>query len=220
MDKSSQKISKMFNKTAKQYDVFNNVISCFTHKNVKQNAIRCLKIQKGAKILDLCCGSGDLSCIIKQLQPDSEVIGVDFSEKMLDIAKQKNPNVTYYLRNAENLNFENDIFDFVVMGFGLRNIETPQNALNEIYRVLKQGGKFLQLDFGETTILSKIYDKFVLLLMKILSKNPEAYQYLIQSKNEFPPPPQLIKNFEAAGFKYVTHKYMLFKIISFQIMQK
>ena len=101
-------------------------------------------------ILDLCCGTGDFTQIISKYYPRTRVIGLDISEGMLKLAKAKNPAGVFMKGDCVNLPFENSEFDYVTMGFGLRNIEDRKKALSEIYRVLDNGGKFLQLDFIST----------------------------------------------------------------------
>ena len=90
VDKSSKKIEKMFDDISPIYDMMNNLISLNTHKIIKKSALKRLKIKNNAKILDLCCGSGDLAFLIQEMYPDCEIIGVDFSSKMLEIAQEKN----------------------------------------------------------------------------------------------------------------------------------
>ena len=176
-------IKTLFNKISKKYDFMNNVISFGTHFLVKKEAIKSLEIKPNSKVLDLCCGSGDLGRIIKKYHPTCDVIGVDFSPKMLEIARQKNQNITYWEMDATELPFEKNSFDYIVMGFGLRNIPEKNKAIEEIHRILKNNGKFLHLDFGAQNCLSNIYDNIVLLLAKIFVKNTKEYKYLIISKN-------------------------------------
>ena len=106
------------------------------------------------------------------------------------------------------------------MGFGLRNISNPEKALNEVYRTLKPGGKFLHLDFGRKNFLSKIFNILVPIFAKIFGGDKESYSYLIKSKNAFPEPDELIKDFEKSGFNYVMRKDYFFGVISMQIMKK
>lgn len=213
-------IKNMFNKISKDYDFMNNIISFGLHKFIKHQAIKELGIKPNSKVLDLCCGSGDLGKIIKKIQPSCDVIGVDFSSKMIEIARLKNPNITYWEVDATDLPFEKNSFDYVVMGFGLRNIPEKNKAIEEIYRVLKTNGEFLHLDFGEQSYFSKIYDNLVLFLIKFFTKNTKPYKYLILSKNIFLTPKELIELFKFNKLEYIKHKNLLFNLISFQIMKK
>ena len=90
-DKNPQKIQSMFNEISRYYDKMNDFISLGTHRVIKKNAIKMLKLSPNTMVLDVCCGTGDFTSIINQLFPSIKVIGLDFSPKMLEIAKQKNP---------------------------------------------------------------------------------------------------------------------------------
>lgn len=217
--KNSQKIEKMFDKIAPNYDFLNNIISFYTHFYIKTKSISLLKFKPDSKVLDLCCGSGDLGRIILKKYPKTIITGVDFSSKMLDIARVKNKNIEYLKMDAKKLDFSDNFFDFVVMGFGFRNVEDKELCLREIYKVLKKDGVFLHLDFGRKNTISKIYDKIILFLINFF-KNKEAYLYLINSKNNFLNPESLIEKFKKEGFKPVLIKYFLFKNISVQILKK
>ena len=220
INKEPDSIKKMFNKIAAHYDLLNNIISCFTHYQVKKIAVKNLKITPNSKVLDLCCGTGDLGKIAKKLTPSCEVIGVDFSKNMTDLAAKKSPNIKFMEQDATNLNFDDNSFDYVLMGFGLRNIKDRQAALKEIHRVLKKDGVFLHLDFGNKNFLNKIYDLIITFFAKMFFKNTESYLYLLKSKNEFPPPNILAEEFKNAGFNVKTIKYCCFNLISFQICLK
>lgn len=219
-DKNPENIKNMFNEISAYYDQMNNFISLGTHFIIKILAIKALKITSRASILDLCCGTGDFTSIITKLHPRTKIIGVDFSAQMLKIAKNKNPNGVFLQSDATNLPFKENEFDYITMGFGLRNIENRSKALDEIYRILKNNGKFLHLDFGEHNKISKIFNIIVPILVKIFKKNDKHYQYLLSSKNEFPNPNSLICEFEQHGFKLIRKQDYLFGIISAQIMTK
>lgn len=220
LDKSPEKIYTMFSVISDRYDFFNNVMSFGIHILVKLLCIKLLSIKSHDKVLDLCAGTGDLARLIKKQQPKSIVTGVDFSEKMLEIAKNKGEDINYIQADATNLPFLDNEFDFVTMGFGLRNIQNAEKAVGEVYRVLKPNGKFLHLDFGNKNLFSRIFDKITLIITKIFSKNPSAYEYLIKSKQLFLTPEDLIKDFENKGFRLVKRKDFCFGIISCQILRK
>lgn len=219
-DKNTQHIQKMFDEISKYYDKMNNIISLGFHYLIKFLSIRKLNLKPRSMILDLCCGTGDFTQIISKYYPRTRVIGLDISEGMLKLAKAKNPAGVFMKGDCVNLPFENSEFDYVTMGFGLRNIEDRKKALSEIYRVLDNGGKFLQLDFGRHNFISRVFDFIVPLFAKIMGTNENHYKYLINSKNEFPEPDDLIREFEDAGFKYVTKCDYLFGVISMEIMEK
>ncbi|MDE6137928.1 MAG: ubiquinone/menaquinone biosynthesis methyltransferase [Candidatus Gastranaerophilales bacterium] len=219
-DKNPKKIQNMFNEISDYYDKMNNLISFGMHYVIKFLCIKTLEIKPDSMILDACCGTGDFSGIISKLYPASKVIGLDFSTNMLKLAKQKNPKNVFIQGDCTNLPFSENEFDYITMGFGLRNIEDRTKALYEIHRVLKHGGKFLHLDFGNHNKLSKIFNIIVPIIVKITGKNSEHYKYLLLSKDSFPPPNELIKEFQTRGFKTLKQQDYLFGTISMQIMYK
>ena len=218
--KTPEAIHTMFNMIARKYDLINNIMSFGTHLGVKSSSIKNLEIRPHSNVLDLCCGTGDLAGLIKKFQPDACVTGIDFSENMLDIAKDKYSNVRFLQGDATNLPYEDNTFDIVTMGFGLRNIQNAEKAVEEVYRILKPTGKFLHLDFGEKNLISKIYDRITPLIISPFTDNTSAYSYLIKSRQIFPTPDELIKDFETKGFKLHKKKDYLLGVISSQIMVK
>ena len=227
-DKNPQKITQMFDGISSYYDKMNNFISLGTHHLIKKIAIKNLNIKPNTYILDLCCGSGDFTKIVNKLYPNAKIIGLDNSIEMLKIAKIKNPKQVFIPANCTSLPFNENEFDYITVGFGLRNIENRKQALSEIYRTLKSGGKFLHLDFGKHSFANKIFDLIIIVITKFAKAKygannksfQESYNYLICSKNEYPEPDELIKEFISHGFKLLKRQDFLFGIISFQIMEK
>lgn len=219
IDKTPAQIHIMFNTIASQYDKMNNIMSFGLHKFIKYLCIKQLPIKPHDNVIDLCCGTGDLSGIVKKLYPKACIIGIDFSEKMLEIAQSKYNNIQYIQADVTHLPYPDNCFDIAIMGFGLRNIQNAEKAVEEVYRILKNGGIFLHLDFGEKNFLSKIFDEIIPFISKIFTKNSSAYTYLIKSKKIFPTPNELIKDFESKGFKF-SKKLNFLGVISAQIMTK
>ena len=209
-------IKKMFDEISSNYDFLNNLISLNLHKKVKRSVISEIEDKPGLKILDLCSGTGDISGLIKEKYKDVEVIGLDISEKMTEIAKKRYPDIKFIIGDASSMPFCDNEFDYVISAFGFRNIEDKEAAINEIKRVLKEKGKFIHLDFGKSVFMP-LFDCLILFFAKIFSKNFEAYKYLIKSKNEFLPPKKLIVEFKKAGMEHLKTKNLLFNIISYQI---
>ena len=222
VDKASEKIEKMFDSIADEYDRNNNIISLGLHSLVKTLAIKELDINNNYDVLDLCCGTGDIISILIKQNKNLNITGVDFSEEMLKFAKHKLAGQTVNLLNEDvsSLPFENSIFNTVTMFFGLRNVENRQKVINEIYRILRPEGEFLHMDFGVKNIFSRIFDFIAITGIKIFYKNKSAYEYLIESKHEFPNPEFLIEEFIRSGFKLKKKKDFLFGIISMQIFTK
>ncbi len=219
-NKNPDKIREMFNDISKYYNEMNNFISCGTHYIIKYLAVKKLDLPPRTKVLDLCCGTGDIVQIISKIYPRSKVFGLDFSSEMLKLAKIKHPKGIYILGDCTNLPFQKDEFDCITICFGLRNIQNRQKALQEIYRVLIKNGKFLHLDFGIHNKAFQIFEYSVPIIAKIFKTNTEHYKYLINSAKDFPQPQSLIKEFENQGFRLVKKYDYFFGAISVQIMQK
>lgn len=220
LDKTPETIRTMFNMIADKYDFVNNAMSFGTQNYVKNQSIKLLEIPHHAKVIDLCCGTGDLSKIVKKQSSTALVTGIDFSDRMISIAKTRDQEVEFLQGDVTNLPYSDESFDFAIMGFGLRNILNAEKAIEEVYRILKSGGYFLHLDFGKKNFASKIYDLLTPILIRLFTENREAYSYLIKSKQEFPTPDDLIKDFESKGFKFVQRKDFLCGVISVQVLQK
>lgn len=213
-------VKNMFDNIADYYDIMNNIISLGTDKIIKKKSIKLMKVYKEARILDLCTGTGDLTEIIQALYSDVKITAVDFSKNMLDIARKKVNTVEFIEADVTNLPLGDNTFDFVTISYGLRNIFDKEKAILEMYRVLKQGGKILHLDFGEKNLSGKIFEYFVPHLARLLGKDYASYRYLVQSKREFFEPKELIKKFEKNNFRLIKRKDFMFKSISAQVFEK
>ena len=222
LDKDPKSIRRMFDKIAPKYDFINNLISFSKHLKIKKEAIDLLNLknEKELKVLDLCCGTGDLGRIVKEKFPKIQVYGVDFSTGMLKIASKQNKNREYYRADATKLPFGDSTFDCILMGFGLRNIQDETIALSEIFRVLKRNGQFLHLDFEPECKYASLYDKIIPHLVRVFVRDIRPYIYLLRTKNEFYSSNEMVEKFEDANFGFVRAKKFFFDSISCQVMKK
>ena len=220
MDKSPKRIQHIFDKISNYYDFMNNVMSFGMHKIIKKQCVKMLDVPNKARVLDLCCGTGDTAWLIKNIYKRSNVIGIDTSDKMLSIARKKCKYVEFYNMDVNSMSFEKCYFDTVTCTFGLRNLENIENCLASVYRLLRHGGEFMNLDFGNKNFLSKLFDIYILFVSRILKKNYLAYRYLVESKREFLTPDELIKLAEKCGLKLTTKRDFFFGAISMQIFTK
>lgn len=220
IDKSPNAIKKMFDNIATYYDSMNNIISIGTDKLIKKYCIKILNVSDKSSVLDLCTGTGDLVKIIQKLRPKAKITAVDFSKNMLDIARKQIKEVEFIEADVTDLPFEGNSFDFITISYGLRNIQDRARAISEIYRLLKDDGKVLHLDFGEKNMLGKMFEVFAPYFARILGKDYQSYKYLVNSKQTFPEPNALIKEFEDQNFKLVERKDFLFGAISAQVFTK
>lgn len=220
VDKKPEKILKLFDDISFMYDKMNNFISFGTHYFIKKKAVELLNISSKTRVLDICCGSGDLAKIIQNKYKDVEITGVDFSTKMLELAKKKNKKANFILSDCTKMSFLDEEFDFATMAFGLRNIKNDDLAIKEAFRVLKKNGKLLHLDFGESNFFSGIFDCLILFFAKFLKKYAKHYEYLICSKQSFYSQKELVEKFQKQGFVLEKRKDFLFGIISAQVFEK
>ena len=197
INKNSVTIKQMFNSIAKHYDTLNHILSLNQDKRWRKKAVSYLSKYNLQNILDIATGTGDMVVeLIKQT--NANIHAIDIAENMLEIAKNKvlkynnkNANVFFSQMSAENLSFDNEIFDAVTIAFGIRNFENIEKALNQINRVLIDKGKLVVIEFIEPSnkikrFLLNIYLKtFIPIVGKIVSKNKFAYSYLPQSIKTF-----------------------------------
>lgn len=219
IDKQPEDIQALFNGIAPDYDRNNAIISLGLHTLVKRQVVKSLNAGEHEKILDACCGTGDITWLIKEIYPKVDVIGADFSAEMLKIAKSRIKNTEFVNADMTNLPFEDGTFDKVVMSFGLRNIKDYKKALTECKRVLKVRGEFIHLDFGKKTFPSKIFDIITTIACNIFFDDTQKYQYLLKSKQQFPKPEKLIEELDQSGFKLKQRKDFLLGVISMQIFR-
>ena len=216
LEKTPEKIQNLFNLIAPQYDQNNDIISLFMHRFVKKSVVEAIpEVSENAKILDLCTGTGDIAALLKKRFPSADITGVDFSDAMLKIARRKHKTINFVNADCLKLPFEDNSFDLVTISFGLRNTVSFDKALSEISRVLKPGGLFVHLDFGDA---NKYADRVFYELVKFIAELQEddCYVYLLQSKNEFPPVEKLVELFASHGLKYEMRRDYIFGIISAQ----
>jgi demethylmenaquinone methyltransferase / 2-methoxy-6-polyprenyl-1,4-benzoquinol methylase len=209
-------VKALFERLARYYDMMNDVMTAGLHRRWKQDAIRHLALTPDAVVLDLCCGTGDLALSIQQQRPEATVIGLDFSANMLAIAheranKAELQDISFQEGDALHLPFADNQFDGVVQAYGLRNVADYERNLQEVFRVLKPGGRFVILDMSHPrppiSWLSHIYRFSILPLVgKVLARDENAYRYLTNSIFLFLTQDQLAQKLEQHGFKHVAYK--------------
>jgi demethylmenaquinone methyltransferase/2-methoxy-6-polyprenyl-1,4-benzoquinol methylase len=192
-----EEVAEMFNNIAVKYDFLNHFLSLGIDHIWRYKAINELKEIKPKKILDLATGTGDFAIASLRLNPE-QVIGMDISAGMLEVGKTKmlrkkhNHIIDMQLGDSENLPFEDNYFDALTVGFGVRNYENLEKGLSEMLRVVRPGGKLVILEFSKPkkfpikqafTFYSKYFIPF---FGKRISKDEKAYAYLPESVAAFP----------------------------------
>lgn len=211
-----------FDQLAPKYDFLNEIISLGQQSFYKRAAVRDLNLKAGQRVLDLCTGTGDMALFIASRFKTVTIDAVDVSKGMLELAKIKKArlgleNIYFSIADALQLPFEGKRFDAVIMSFGLRNLDDMALGLTEVYRVLKKGGMFINLDLGKPKGFNKAlyhiyYEKLMPWLGQVLFHRNEynSYQYLSSSNKYFPSPEEVMAMMGQAGFKNIHGKeYML-----------
>lgn len=221
----------MFNAIAGNYDFLNHFLSLGIDKLWRKKAINTLLNHKPKKILDLACGTGDLSIACLKLNPD-KVIGIDISEKMIEIGKKKirqkkhEDSIDLIVADSENLPFNDNSFEAVTVAFGVRNFENLHNGLSEAYRVLKPGGNMVILEFSKPgkfpvkQLYFFYFSKILPWIGRLFSRDGSAYNYLPDSVKEFPQGNEFLKLMDENGFKNLNLKKLSFGICSIYYGQK
>jgi len=211
-----ERVHEVFENISGSYDKMNSVISFQLHKNWRKDTMKRMNIQKGSKALDVCCGTADWSIALAEaVGKEGHVTGLDFSQNMLNVGIEKTKdmsNVKLIQGNAMELPFEDNSFDYVTIGFGLRNVPDYMQVLKEMHRVVKPGGKVVCLETSQSEIpvykhLFKFYFKFIMPIFgKLFAKSYKEYSWLQESADGFPGRRELKKMFEQAGMVNVTFK--------------
>lgn len=230
-----EKIIQMFNQIAPSYDRLNRILSFGIDKSWRKYACELLiqkYINSKITIADIACGTGDM---IKYWQDTAynfganiaKIIGIDPSEKMLEIAKKKYKNAVFIQSYASNTKLDEESCDIVSISYGLRNIVNRQEALNEFNRILKIGGYAVILEFTQRQkkgFIAKIRDFYLgKILPKIggfISKNPGAYEYLPSSIENFVSKETLREELLLAGFEVEILKSFSFDISTLFVARK
>lgn len=219
----TKKVAEMFDNIAPGYDLLNRVLSLGIDRCWRKKLRKMLDKDKPSLVLDIATGTGDLAieCIKKQKK---QIIGVDISEKMLEEGRKKieKLNLSEYIKleygDSENLQFESGKFDAVIVGFGVRNFETLEKGLAEMYRVTKPGGKVFILDFSlpRNKIILALYKFYFFnilpLIGRLVSKNDYAYKYLPESVKHFPQYEVMTGIMDNIGFRQTFYKPLTFGI--------
>jgi demethylmenaquinone methyltransferase/2-methoxy-6-polyprenyl-1,4-benzoquinol methylase len=216
----------MFDAIAPRYDLLNHLLSAGIDRlwwRRTARAVRPILARPDAVVLDLCCGTGDMTLALDHLRPrtllttdhlpltTAPILAIDFSRNMLSLAQPKfaGRNIRAIEADALHLPFADASIDLVTCAFGFRNLASYPEGLAELYRVLRPSGQIALLDFNQPTglmgALYNLYFKRVLpLLGRLISRDAAAYTYLPESVARFPAPPCMIEMIAATGFTAPT----------------
>jgi demethylmenaquinone methyltransferase / 2-methoxy-6-polyprenyl-1,4-benzoquinol methylase len=221
----SDYVQSLFDSISHSYDFLNHLLSFGIDRYWRKKAIQTLGNFHPASILDVGAGTGDFALEALKLDPE-KIIGIDISEKMLDLFKEKIKRrkleglIKTRICTAEKICFPDGSFDLVISSFGVRNFENLESALGEFGRVLSNSGKALILEFSMPKgyifrSFYRFYSYYVLpFIGGIVSKNREAYYYLPDTVADFPNGEEFCKILRDAGFKKAEHHPMTFGIVT------
>ncbi|HEY2207919.1 MAG TPA: bifunctional demethylmenaquinone methyltransferase/2-methoxy-6-polyprenyl-1,4-benzoquinol methylase UbiE [Gaiellaceae bacterium] len=204
----SEGVRRMFDRIAPFYDAMNRVMTVGLDGRWRKATIR-ETVKPGDRVLDACCGTGDLAVAARRAGA-GEIVGVDFSERMLERARRKAPELEWIQADVLALPFEDASFDAAVVGFGVRNVEDLEGGIRELRRVLRPGGRLGILEIttprGPLKVFYRVwFDRIVPLLGRVVPGG-DAYTYLPASVRRFPGPEDLAELLRANGFDGVRFR--------------
>jgi demethylmenaquinone methyltransferase / 2-methoxy-6-polyprenyl-1,4-benzoquinol methylase len=206
-----ERVHSVFEKISDQYDYMNDLISFKQHTRWRNDTMKRISVKPSDKCLDVCCGTGEWTFALAEAAGEKgQVTGLDFSENMLKVGREKLkkrflPQVTFIHGNAMELPFEDHSFDVVTIGFGLRNVPDYLQALKEMARVVKPGGRVVCLETSHPTVpvfkqVFKLYFTYIMPVFgKLFAKSYQEYSWLQESTEAFLTKEELKELFQKSG---------------------
>ena len=226
-----KQVEKMFDSISFEYDKLNRLISAGNDVKWRKHIYKIANHLNPVDVLDIATGTADIAMELSKIK-GSKITGVDISEKMLNVGRQKivdrslQDKITLVSGDAENLNFSKNTFDLISIGFGVRNFQNLKKGLSESFRVLRDGGTLIVL---ETSVPQNTFIKFFYLLFSrtfipligsLFSKDKKAYKYLQKSAEEFPSGENFSQILKSCGFKDVEIMPLMLGASSIYIAKK
>ena len=220
-----EQVEQMFDNIAPTYDKLNHILSFNIDRIWRRRVMRIVRRSHAKKIMDVATGTGDLAIAMAKRVDRTQILGIDLSEEMLQVARKKiekqglEERIMVEKGDAENLSMvSSESIDAATVAFGVRNFENLEKGLSEIYRTLKPGGKFVVLEFSipRNRLVRWVYAQYSHRLLPrigaMLSKDRKAYDYLPDSVEEFPSPERFAKILRGVGFKDIKLRSQSFGI--------
>lgn len=214
-DEKRNAVQGIFARIARHYDLVNRLISFNRDRAWRSLATSKLQLKTGDRVLDVCCGTGDfLPPLRKAVGQTGSLVGLDFCAPMLQQASTKDENSTLILADATNLPLQNNEFDGVTVGWGIRNVPDIDQTHREIFRVLKSGKRFVSLDCAEPENAlirntTRIGRSVITKLLGVGFKSVQEYSYLDESSKRFMSRSELVASMERAGFTNVQFQDLM-----------
>ena len=226
-----KQVEKMFDSISFEYDKLNRLISGGNDVKWRKNIYKIAKSLNPVDILDIATGTADIALELSKIK-NSKITGLDISEKMLDVGRQKvternlENKVSLVSGDAENLNFSKSTFDLISIGFGVRNFQNLEKGLLESFRVLREGGTLIILETSvpQNRLVKLFYllfsRTFIPLVGSLFSKDKKAYKYLQKSAEEFPSGESFSQILKSCGFKNVQIMPLMLGASSIYVAKK
>lgn len=231
-DEKGKAVEYMFDNIASTYDTLNHRLSWNIDKYWRKKAICKLRRFNPKIILDVATGTGDFAIYATKMLNPKKLIGIDLSEKMMEIGKEKvlkanlSDIISFQKEDCMSLNFPSNTFDAITVAFGIRNFQDLDKGLSEIFRILKPGGNLCMIELTSPIKfpmkqLFKIYSKFVLPLYgKFISKDTGAYEYLNKTIAAFPQGERMMETLNTIGYKESSFERLTFGICTLYTAKK
>lgn len=226
-EKKEKMVQDVFSTVAKKYDIMNDLMSFGLHRLWKSEVIKELRPDSELSLLDVAGGTGDIANKFLNAGGGTATI-LDLNKEMLEAGKLKYPNskAKWVHGNAEKLPFKANTFDLYTISFGIRNVTNIDKALEEAFRALKPGGRFVCLEFSNVSndFIKKFYDfysfKIIPFIGKKVAKSSESYDYLVESIRKFPTAIKFKQMILDAGFAEVEYRKFSFGVVAMHIGYK
>ena len=228
-----QLVERVFKSVAENYDLMNDLMSFGVHRVWKRLAVLHLSVRHNSSVLDVACGTADISlAIAKKLGPSGRLVLTDINSSMLRLGRNRMldhghlAHFNYVQSDAENLAFAEGSFDRVIISFGLRNVTRINQALESMYQVMRPGSRLLVLEFSKPVIplLEKIYHEYSFRVIpaigQIVARDRDSYQYLVESIRQHPDQDTLADMMAQAGFERVEYFNLTGGIVAMHVAWK
>jgi demethylmenaquinone methyltransferase/2-methoxy-6-polyprenyl-1,4-benzoquinol methylase len=207
LEKTPQQVASMFDEVAARYDLTNDVLSLGQDRRWRKLVVDAVDAGPGERVLDLAAGTGTSTAAFAER--GASVVACDFSLGMLQVGKGRRPEIPFVAGDALRLPFADDSFDATSISFGLRNVNDVDEALRELHRVTKPGGRLVVCEFSHPTWapFRTVYVEYLMRALppvaRAVSSNPDAYVYLAESIRAWPDQPALAARLQQAGWSRV-----------------
>jgi demethylmenaquinone methyltransferase / 2-methoxy-6-polyprenyl-1,4-benzoquinol methylase len=218
-----ERVREMFDRISPSYDRMNRVMSLGMDGRWREAAVRAARLKPGDPALDVCCGTGDLAIELRRaVGPGGRVVGLDFSEQMLDVARAKSAAVEWTQGDALELPFADGEFAAATVGWGVRNLADRELGFREMARVVRPGGRIVCLEMsqppGWAAPFAHVWtDRAVPVLGKVLAGDGDAYTYLPESARAFPAAPRLAAIMRDAGLTTVGYRRLMLGVVAIHV---